>query len=83
MSALIYTSISVLRQAITGLDLAGKPLATSLIVGNYFAGIIGLILFIAAIILAFDGMKSFLKYRKAASAQITSADVNPIRNYNE
>jgi len=74
MSALIYTSISVLRQAITGLDLAGKQLPTSSIIGNYFAGIIGIALFIAAIILAYDGMKAFLKYRKASSAQVTSAN---------
>ncbi|MEO0092487.1 MAG: carbon starvation CstA family protein [candidate division WOR-3 bacterium] len=69
MSALIYTSISVLRQAITGLDMSGKSLPVSSIIGNYFAGIIGLILFIAAIILAYDGLKAFLKYRKAAKME--------------
>ncbi|MEO0092671.1 MAG: carbon starvation CstA 5TM domain-containing protein, partial [candidate division WOR-3 bacterium] len=65
MSALIYTSISVLRQAITRLDVTGKGLSTSSIIGNYFAGIIGLVLFVAAIILAYDGLKAFLKYKKA------------------
>lgn len=75
MSALIYTSISVLRQAITGLDLTGKQLTTSSIIGNYFAGGIGLILFVAAIILAYDGMKAFLKYKKVTSEQVTSSQV--------
>lgn len=65
MSALIYTSISVLHQAITRLDVTGKGLSTSSIIGNYFAGIIGLVLFVAAIILAYDGLKAFLKYKKA------------------
>ncbi len=64
MSALIYTSISVLRQAITRLDVTGKGLSTSSIIGNYFAGIIGLVLFVAAIILAYDGLKAFLKYKR-------------------
>ncbi|MEO0098735.1 MAG: carbon starvation CstA family protein [candidate division WOR-3 bacterium] len=62
MSALIYTSISVLRQAITGLDLTGKPLPTSSVIGNYFAGLIGLILFFAALILAYDGLKAYIRY---------------------
>lgn len=64
MSALIYTTSSVLRQAITGADLTGKQLPVSSIIGNYFAGIIGLVLFGAAIILAYDGLKAFLKYKK-------------------
>jgi len=75
MSALIYTSISVLRQAITGLDLAKKPLPTSSIIGNYFASVIGFVLFFAAIVLAYDGMKAFLKYKRQALAQNTGAEV--------
>ena len=74
MSALIYTSYSVLRQAVTGLDTAGKQLPVSTIIGNYFAGIIGLVLFVAAIILAYDGMKAFLKYKKASKAQVAGAE---------
>jgi carbon starvation protein len=62
MSALIYTTFTVLRQAITGLDLAGKPLPTSSVVGNYFAGAIGLVLFIAAIILVYDGLRAYFRY---------------------
>ena len=70
MTALVITSIQVFQQAVTGADLTGKALSTSSIVGNWFAGIIGVILFIAAIILAYDGIKAFLKYRRETEQHI-------------
>lgn len=63
MTALVITSIQVFQQAITGADLTGKPLSASSIVGNWFAAVIGFVLFVAAIILAYDGIRAFLKYR--------------------
>ncbi|MBI5208059.1 MAG: carbon starvation protein A [Candidatus Firestonebacteria bacterium] len=64
MVALIITDYQLLKQAINRIDLAGKPLALNSILGNWFAGIIGITLFISAVILAYDGIKAFIRYRK-------------------
>ncbi|MBI4652395.1 carbon starvation protein A [Candidatus Desantisbacteria bacterium] len=64
MAALAITDYQLIEQAVKGIDLTGKELTSSSIIGNLFAGIIGMALFAAAIILAYDGIKALIKYRK-------------------
>ncbi|MBI5417357.1 hypothetical protein HZA55_05350 [Candidatus Poribacteria bacterium] len=64
MTALVITDYQLITQAINGIDITGKSLAPCSIIGNWFAGIIGIALFIAAIILTIDGIKAFIKFKK-------------------
>jgi carbon starvation protein len=63
MSAIVITSYQLFEQAIARADLTGQALSTGPIIGNWIAGLIGSILFIAALLLGYDGLKAFIRYR--------------------
>lgn len=69
LAALSLTAYQVLKQAITRVDLTGRALSGSVIVGNWFAGIIGIVLFIAALFLAYDGIRAYVRYKNETSPQ--------------
>lgn len=74
MAAIAILSRQLLLQAFTGLGQDGKSLPTDKIIGNWVAGLIGVALFLAASILAYDGWRAFLRYRRQLSqAGSTSA----------
>jgi len=56
-AALIYTSYNLLKRVFTG-AVKGEAL-----VGNTLMGFVGFFLVIAAIILAFEGVKAIMRYR--------------------
>jgi len=62
MAALVLTCWQLLKQAATGLSLAGTKLPAGQIAGNWIAGIIGAALLIAALILAYDGAGALIRY---------------------
>ncbi len=64
MTALVITEYQLVNQVISGIDAGGKELTASAITGNWIAGFIGITLFAAAIILAYDGIKAFNKYKR-------------------
>lgn len=57
IAALIYTSYNLLTKVMSG-AVKGEAL-----VGNTLMGIVGIFLVIAALILAYDGIRAFIKYR--------------------
>jgi carbon starvation protein len=62
MAALVLTCKQLLQQAATGLSLAGAKLPAGQVAGNWIAGIIGVALFIAALVLAYDGTSALLRF---------------------
>lgn len=75
MAALVITCKQLLQQAVTRADLAGKALSAGNVAGNWVAGVIGIVLFVAAIILAYDGVKSLLRYARQ-KPEVTAKDSN-------
>jgi carbon starvation protein len=67
MAAIVILSRQLLVGAFTGTGPDGKTLAADKIVGNWVAGLIGVALFIAALILAYDGWRAFIRYRRQLS----------------
>lgn len=63
MAAIAVLSRQLLSQAFSGLGPDGKDLATDKVVGNWVAGLIGVALFAAALILAYDGWRAYVRYR--------------------
>jgi carbon starvation protein len=73
MAALIVLSERQLANGIVSLAGLLSRHSTPLmrdIVGNLIAGIIGIVLFIAALILAYDGIRAFLRYRQQRPTKI-------------
>jgi len=64
MAALVITCKQLLQQAASRADLAGKPLAAGTVIGNWVAGLIGAVLFVAAVILAYDGVKALVRFSR-------------------
>ncbi|MEO0079990.1 MAG: carbon starvation CstA family protein [candidate division WOR-3 bacterium] len=64
MAALVLTSKQLLYQAVSRTDLLGKPLTSAKIAGNWISGIIGLVLFGAAVVLAYDGVKALIGHAR-------------------
>ena len=64
IAALIITAYKVLNQVFTT-----QGLAVDLMVGNILAGLIAIYLVIAAVILAWDALKAFQRFRKPAAAE--------------
>jgi carbon starvation protein len=62
MAALVLTCWQLLKQAATGLSLAGAKLPAGQVAGNWIAGIIGVALFVAALVLAYDGVRALLRF---------------------
>ena len=60
MAALIYTDISIFRKLIAG------GLSTKDAIGNGFAAIIAIVLFVAALVLMYDGIRAFGRVRRAS-----------------
>jgi carbon starvation protein len=65
MVSLVIIIRNCMRMAITGIA-EGKVLTTGPIVGYWFAAIIGIILFVAAVFLLIDGIRAYTKYRRGA-----------------
>lgn len=63
MAAISILSWHLLSQAFSGLGPDGKALAVDKVVGNWVAGLIGVALFIAALILAYNGWRAYVHYR--------------------
>jgi len=63
IAALLFTSYSLLNKVLTG---AVK--GTEAIIGNTLMGLVGLFLVIAALVLAWEGLKAFRRYREARGA---------------
>lgn len=63
MAAIAVLSRQLLSQAFSGLGPDGKALAADKVVGNWVAGLIGVALFVAALILAYDGWRAYIRYR--------------------
>jgi len=63
IAALIYTSQKLLRGV-----LSGAVVGTEKIIGNTLMGLVGLFLVVAALILAWEGLKAFRRYREARGA---------------
>jgi carbon starvation protein len=68
MAALVITCKQLLQQAVSRADLVGKPLTAGMVIGNWVAGLIGVVLFVAALILAYDGVKSLVRYARLKQA---------------
>jgi carbon starvation protein len=68
MAALVLTCEQLLRQAATGLSLSGERLAAGMVAGNWIAGIIGLALLAAALVLAWDGVHALARHSRAGAA---------------
>jgi len=68
MSALVLTSGQLLDTAVRHTSLAGKPLTGAQIAGNWIAGIIGVGLFGAAVVLAYDGVKALVRHSRLSPA---------------
>jgi carbon starvation protein len=62
MAAIIILSKQLLQQAITRVSVSGAALAANAVVGDWVAGIIGVALFVAALILAWDGIGAFVRF---------------------
>jgi carbon starvation protein len=58
IAALVYTSVTLLQKVFSG-AVKGEAL-----IGNTMMGVVGLFLVIAALILGFEGLKAFKRYRK-------------------
>ncbi len=69
IAALLYTSYGLLKKVVTG-EVKGEAM-----VGNTVMGLVGFFLVIAAIILAVEGAKAFIRYR-ALRAQPSAAGSN-------
>jgi carbon starvation protein len=69
MAAIILTCKQLLQQAATGLSLAGAKLPAGQVVGNWIAGIIGVVLFVAALVLAYDGIRALVRHSRAGAAE--------------
>jgi len=74
MGAIVVTCVQLFQQAAMGHDLKGKALTASSIAGSWIAGIIGVVLFGAALILAYDGVKAFLRYWRVRKQAAGAAD---------
>lgn len=64
MAAIVILCWQLLHQAFTRLGPGGVALASDKVVGNWVAGLIGIALFIAALVLAWDGGKSFARHAR-------------------
>jgi carbon starvation protein len=61
IAALIYTSYKAFK------DVGGAEL--NIAIGNIIAGILAIVLIIAAFILAYDGVRAFLRHQSEKAAQ--------------
>jgi len=73
MAAIAILSKQLLQQAITGLAPDGKTLTPDKVIGNWVAGVIGVALFVAALILAYDGWQAFVRHRRGQPAPASAA----------
>ncbi len=67
IAALVYKSVELLGKVI------GGKVAGTVLIGNLIAGVIGVVLVICALILAWDGYKAFKKYRAERVAEAAKA----------
>lgn len=71
MAALLLTCWQLLQQALTASSLAGQKLPGSQVAGNWIAGVIGTVLFGAALVLAYDGGRALLRYSRGSKERRT------------